>query len=213
MPEPTRRKSKYSKEEIEAIKRKRTKRAENAKSKRGKWHWFMTLMIIGFLCGIASVAFLIPQIIIPWWHVLLIILAAALIGAIVQFSYFKKKQIITDNQKITEPLYLGYNIVGVGLISLFLVLLLNQLFSSSEIIQETHRIVGVDPEYKIYRWGAVVFLLESDEFAGDAEMRALPYKVYYKYEEHPYIEYDFYQGLFGYRIIGEHRLAKKIEDE
>ena len=32
----------------------------------------------------------------------------------------------------------------------------------SKIIQEHYNVIGTDPEYQIYRWGSVVFLLEDD---------------------------------------------------
>jgi len=204
-----RRESRYTKEQIAAINKRRAEKRKEAKKNRGKWHWFLTLHVLGILSGIVSFAFLIHLVLIDWTHILLIILGFSVVGLFAQYSYFKKRNIVSEKLKLFTPLYVSYNVFGIGLLGLFSVLVLNQALSGNEIIQEKYKILGVDPEYKIYRWGSVVFIMEDDMFANDPEMRALPYKFYYRYEERPYIVYDFYEGFFGFKIIGEHRLVPK----
>lgn len=209
MPENKRRGSRYTKEQIAAINKRRAEKATNAESIRGKWHWFLTMQVIGFLMCIPIFAFLVPNLIISWVEILGIVTGIGIIGTLVQFTYFKKNKIITENLKLTTPLYLSYNFIGIGLTGLFLVLLFNNVFASSEPISEKHKIIGTDPEYQIYRWGSVVFIMDDDVYADYPDLRALPYAVYYKYKERPYIIYEFYQGLFGFKIKSDHRLAPK----
>lgn len=209
MPEP-RRRSRYSKAQIEAINARRKKNAE--KTEKGeKWHWYLTVQIIGFLLGVFSLTFIAPSVLIEWWEIVLIILVVGVVSALAQFKYFAKKQIITADLQPHNALFISYNFVGVGSITLFLFFVLNATVGT-EMVHETHRIVGVDPEYRINRWGSVVFLLENDAFSSEVDLRALPYKDYFSYEERPYIEYDFIKGLFGYKVKYDHRLIKAVDE-
>lgn len=206
MPDPKRR-SRYTKAQIDAINERKKMSLKKADEKRGKWHWFLTVQIIGFILGIISLAFIAPNVLISWWEIILVVVIVGSVSALAQINYFKKNQIIVENLKLTNALYLSYNFIGIGFVTLFLLFILNRTVGTT-IVKETHRIVGVDPEYQIYRWGNVVFLLENDAFASDVDLRALPYKFYYGYKERPYIEYEFVEGLFGYKIKQNHRLAK-----
>jgi len=209
MPEQQRR-SKYTKEQIAAINKKRQEQRKAGNKKRGKWHWFLTLHIIGLLTAPVSFFFLSFMIVISWWEIALITAGIGLVSVAAQFHYFKKKKLISDNLQLTNPLFLSYNFLGVGLLGLCLFFTLNQTLASSEIIQETHHIVGTDPEYQIYRWGSVVFLLENDVFSNDVQLRAISYTVYLDYKDVPYMEYDFRMGLLGYKVKVDHRIAKSI---
>ena len=110
--------------------------------------------------------------------------------------------------KKAMPFYIAYNIVGIGFIGLFLFLTLNMTLASSEIIQEHYEVLGPDPEYKIMGSGSAVFLLEGDAYHSDVYLRAIPFKYYTHWREHPIMEYDFRKGLFGYNIKVDHRMVE-----
>jgi len=198
---------KISSADLERIKK---IKAEKQKKKESfKWHWSLTIFVIGFFLGIISLAWLSKQVVISALDMIIIVLVVASISAVLQYKYFKKTNIIADTMKKAMPFFIAYNIVGIGCISLFVFFIVNKSFASNKIVQEHYAIIGTDPDYLIYRWGNVVYLLEEDVFASDVELRALPFKFYYESKTKTIMEYDFNEGFLGYKVKVDHRLVNK----
>lgn len=194
----------------EEIKRIKERNAEKQKEKsKIKWHWSLTIFLIGFILGIISFTVLSSTIVISKLEIIIIFMSIATVSALLQFKYFSKKNVIAATMKKTMPFFIFYNIIGVGFSGLFLFFILNNTVASDEITHEYYDVAGMDPDYKIYRWGDVVFLLENDAYADDVYLRALPYNDYFTSKNKPVMEYDFQKGLFGYKIKVAHRLVEK----
>ena len=70
--------------------------------------------------------------------------------------------------------------------------------------KEEYRIVGLDPEYQVYRAGLVVYLLEDNTFEHDIYLRSLEYKFHTMKEVKGTMKYTFRQGGFGFKLIEGH---------
>ncbi len=168
------RRRKLSNAEIQRI---RKANSEKQKQKESfKWHWSLTIFLIGIILGIISFTWLASATVISFFEIVLIILIVAIISTPIQYKYFKKTNKIAATMKKAMPFYIAYNIVGIGFIGLFLFLTLNMTLASSEITQEHYEVIGADPEYKIMRGGSVVFVLEDEAYYTDVYLRAIAYK-------------------------------------
>ncbi|NQY09178.1 MAG: hypothetical protein HRT71_06640 [Flavobacteriales bacterium] len=162
-------------------------------------------MCVGLLLSLVSIFGLSSSIVITNWGILTLYGIFAAFGCLVYFIIHKVEY---SKEKLNIPFFLTFNIVGVGGVLVFLFLLFNNILASDKVNHEYYKIVGTDPEYKIYRWGLVVYLLEGDQFQHDVYLRSLEFKFHSQMPEgYGTIEYDFYRGGFGFRKKGEHRLV------
>lgn len=102
--------------------------------KNRNWHWSLTLSVIGlFVCTLVINAF-ISITLINIYILFSLILFSAILGYIVQYNYFKK------NVCLGGLLYFIYNLLGIGVLSASMLLLLNFLIHFSNPYIENYKI-------------------------------------------------------------------------
>ena len=170
--------------------------------------------ILGIIAAPICLFWLDNVMVIRLLEILLGVVVLSGIGLLAQYSLFRKKGWITEKLKFTTPLYITYNVFGVGFLGVLLLAIVNLSFGSDEVQTESFKVVGMDPDYQIYRWGDCVYLLEDDTYSHDVNLRAHTYNKWDLYRDNPndtYMEYQFKQGLLGVKIKVDHKIVVNKE--
>ncbi|MFC2114589.1 zinc-dependent peptidase [Bacteroidota bacterium] len=136
------------------------------------WHWSLSLILLGFFVGLPCVIAVCTNLLINPGKVLLIIMGSAIIGAILQFQYFRK------NYWFGFQFYMVYNVVGFGILLTFIVLLGNRFIYSSSAdchFYQIHENVDYDIQKEYFNFQACRIIHPGlDQFA--IEMNHHPFR-------------------------------------
>lgn len=173
--------------------------------KKKDWHWSLSVTLLGWFVSFIAMLLMKSINLIYFSDVILIIVLSGLFWAIVQYIPFKKLQEKKGGDKLHVgiPLYLAYNIAGLGMITAAFVMFGNFAFSSGEKEVKIFKIVDNDPNYTASTYSGIVYLLEDNEFDYDPDLRWFEIKSNGNRKTHPYIMYQFEKGAFGFLVRGE----------
>ena len=200
-----RRRKVYTKEQLQQIKE--SKKQEQKKKESIKWHWSMTILVIGLLTGLVSLLWMSQWVVISKMQIILIIVGVGLVSFLVQMNYFKKKSILAETFIKSLPLFISYNIFGVGFLSYFIMLTLNMTVTFDREVKEYYDIVSTDPDYVISRGGIVVLTLEDNTYDDELRVRCVTFGDYLEYNKKKVLECRFERGLFGFKVIKDYKLV------
>lgn len=188
-------------------------RKKKAESEKIKWHWSLTLTIVGILGGgmLTIYAYLFTRI-----SLLMLfggIIFIGFISMLIQWKKFHSPEFIQRVYRFHISIYALYNIGGIGLLLSGILLNINWLFASSSEITERYRILGFDHDYVVDYSGWAVFLLENDAYADDPYKRAMYFTDAIKYKDLPYLEVVYHKGLLGLDVFDNIHLSAATADE
>jgi hypothetical protein len=178
------------------------------------WHWSLTVLIIGIIVGsVVSLHFRasVELNIIEFWGIVLLL---GLIGAGVQYKRFKKKNWLESRKGIGKFFFFLYNTLGVGLISMSVILISSIYIPISDPVSTEYNIVSNDPTYMAYGGGKTVLLLENDQFDYDPHYRGIPHQ-YYGYTRgcnYTIMGFETYTGLFGFKVKSRRYVRFNYDD-
>ena len=186
--------------------KKKTLRTPEGGERKINLTWFVVFFVLGLFLGAISIFMLSFGLIIRYYHMIAVMVAFGIISAAIHYPFLKKTPEYDRYIKKKWFMYLFYNVIGIGSIGLFTLLIFNRGLASNTIVHEYYDIVGKDD---VYTDMSGVFLLEGDAFDYDPYWRRLPYKEFYKIKDFPVIEYDYYKGAFGFLVKIDSRLVKE----
>lgn len=188
----------------------------NSKKKSDKWHWSLTVLILSwFICF--------PTILIHGFgptrisiiEIVGIVLASGLLSLLIQTPLFNNLRKKEGGEKfvVGKQLFVIYNIFGVGLISGALFLQLNVSFKGSDFVVEEYEIIKIDPDYRPGSYSGIVYILEDGKFQDEVDYRWFDVMTNPMRSERPFVRYEIYTGLFGFKIMGDRYLVSGPDDE
>lgn len=189
------------------------KQLKEQKGKKEKWHWSLTVTIIGVIAGNMLMLGIMSFTLMSYLYLVLAVLGIGAIAFVIQWKHFHSPEFIQKNFRLPLGIYILYCIGGIAVPLCGILLLTNWLGASSAEDIEKHRVVGLDREYILDSNYDAVLLLEGDAYENDPNMRSFPYLKAIKWRNNPILGIVSYKGLLGIPVFKEIRLMGDPEQK
>jgi hypothetical protein len=182
------------------------KQLKEQKAKKEKWHWSLTVTIIGVIAGNMLMLGMMSFTLMSYLYLVLAVLGIASLAFVIQWKYFHSPAFIQKNFRLPLGIYILYCVGGIAVPVCGILLLTNWMGASSVEDVEKHRVVGLDRQYILDSNYDAVLLLEGDAYLDEPGMRSFPYLQAIKWRNYPILGIVSNKGLLGIPVFKEIRL-------